>query len=99
SERGGSGSGFVITPDGFILTTSRVAHRADRIEVVLADGRRPDAHLVGDDPHTDLAIIRSYAPSLKPVRMGDSADLRVGQLAIAIGNPYGFQCTVTAGVI
>jgi S1-C subfamily serine protease len=67
--------------------------------VTLADGRRPDAHLIGDDPDTDLAVIRIYAPNLKPVRFGDSADLRVGQLAIAIGNPYGFQCTVTAGVV
>ena len=98
-ERRGTGSGFIFTPDGFILTNSHVVHHSTQLDVTLADGREFKAELIGDDPATDLAVVRINGESLSPVKLGNSQQVRVGQVAIAIGNPYGFQTTVTAGVV
>jgi S1-C subfamily serine protease len=95
----GTGSGFIISSDGFIVTNSHVVNQSTKIEVALQDGREYAAKLIGEDPATDIAVLQINGENLRSVRFGDSDSLQVGQLAVAIGNPYGFQYSVTAGVV
>ena len=99
TPREGSGSAFIITPDGYVVTNSHVAGGASVLEVTLPDGRVAVGELVGDDPDSDLAVIKIGAPGLHYGRFADFSGVRVGQIAIAIGSPYGFQHTVTAGIV
>jgi len=96
---GGSGSGFIFTADGFLLTNSHVIAGAASLSATLAEGQRFDATIVGDDPDTDLAVLRLNGVGLPWASLGDSNAVRVGQVAVAIGNPYGFDCSVTSGVV
>jgi S1-C subfamily serine protease len=97
-RRSGSGSGFALTPDGLILTNSHVVNGSRRVRVETTEGAHCDAELVGEDPHTDTALVRAPI-ELTALELGRSRTLRVGQLAIAVGNPFGFECSVTAGVV
>jgi S1-C subfamily serine protease len=98
-ERRGSGSGFIFTEDGLVLTNSHVVHNASSVQVSLADTRRFVGQVIGDDPDTDLAVVKINADELHAVPLGDSAALKPGQVVIAIGSPLGFQSTVTSGIV
>lgn len=95
----GTGSGFIISTDGYIVTNNHVVNNTQKIFVTLSDGREMEAKLIGQDPPTDIAVIKIYTDNLHVVSFGNSDELQAGQIAIAIGNPLGFQCTVTAGVV
>ncbi|MCU0424759.1 MAG: trypsin-like peptidase domain-containing protein [Candidatus Kapabacteria bacterium] len=95
----GTGSGFIFSSDGYVLTNSHVVQRAAKILLTLHDGAEEEATIIGDDPDTDLALLKTYSQGYTPVALGDSDALKIGQLAIAIGNPLGFQYTVTSGII
>jgi S1-C subfamily serine protease len=98
-NRSCTGSGFFFTPDGLLLTNSHVVHAAERIEVITQEDERTTGEVIGDDPDTDLALVRARITDAPQVRFATSSRLKIGQIAIAIGNPYGFEHTVTAGVV
>jgi len=98
-ERGGAGSGVVVTPDGYVLTNEHVVQRVDEARVAFVDGRSVPAVVVGRDPATDLAVLRAQTAALPYARLATTKPLRVGQLVVAVGNPLGFESTVSAGVV